>query len=397
VARNPLEAELVQLWRRLLGVDAVSPTDSFVALGGHSLLAARVIHEIAEIFGRKLPLSMMFPDTSPERLALAVRASDQQRLSEAVAILNPHGSRALIIYFHGDYGGAGLYVNRLARLLGPDQPIAVIHPHGVDGPRVPPTIEAMALDRLTVAQRLAQDRPVLLGGFCNGGLVAYETARILSRAGHEVLGVLLVDAAITTRRYRLLAKLTGRFGEMRGHTVEQVRNSFLKWRDRQATIEHILGFAADSTHRFDGVGDRLNFIAAAIGRKLGEWRSRRLNAALSKRRSVESRDAAGAEEDQMWITYLNAIAAYAPEPYVGPVRLLVSDALNRQQVQEEWQAVAPQVEVQAVPGRHLTCVTEELPRIADAMKELLRRPRSAPPPLHSVEFFRRHVVRSGGY
>jgi acyl carrier protein len=59
-ARTPIEAELVQIWRDILGIAQVGVYDNFFALGGHSLLATRVIARIDYAFAIQLPLQAIF-------------------------------------------------------------------------------------------------------------------------------------------------------------------------------------------------------------------------------------------------------------------------------------------------------------------------------------------------
>jgi len=363
-ARNPIEAELMAIWRDLLGVEIPAPTCSFVELGGHSLLAARLVQHIAERFGHRLSLASLFPDTTVERLAVAIRRAADDTCSRAVSIVTPDspGPLPLLVYFHGDYGGAGLYTRRLADLLGPEQPLAIVHPHGVDGHAVPATIEAMADDRQSDVEALVTRRPVVLAGFCNGGLVAYEIARRLSARGHRVLGVVLVDAVINSGRYRLLSRIVARVAKARRLSPRQARDLFLRWRDRQATIEHLLGLAADSPHRFESLGDRLKFVAASVARKL-----RSLGA-----RSLPAPTVATPPKDELWQAYLLAIAAYVPPAPPTTVALIASDELHGQRAIEEWHHVIPRLRVERIAGHHLAAVTRELPRVAALLTESIR-------------------------
>jgi len=363
-ARTPIEAELIDIWKSLLGVTAVSPTDSFVALGGHSLMAARLVHQIAERFQRRIPLATLFPDVTVERLATVIRKTADDDGHAPVRWFNERGTQPALVYCHGDYGGAGLYTNRLAQLLGPDQPLLVVHPHGVDGGDVPPTIETMAADRLPQVHAAVRNRAVVMAGFCNGGLVAYELARHLAR-DCRVQGVILVDAVISTRRYRLLAAIVRRFARSRGLSERQSRDLFLAWRDRQATVEDLVGTAHDSPHRFASRSDRLNFLAEALGRKLGSI--------VGGRQRPRVASTAPAQRDELWQAYLRAIAAYVPSRTAFPVHLIASDELADIQVASEWTSVAPRLTVSRISGHHLACVTSELPHVASRILESIDR------------------------
>jgi len=81
----------------------------------------------------------------------------------------------------------------MAEVFGPDYPIISIDPHGLRGEQIPPSIEEMAADRLPLILERQASGPFLLGGKCNGAVVAFEAARQLMAAGHKVDLVAMVD------------------------------------------------------------------------------------------------------------------------------------------------------------------------------------------------------------
>ena len=88
----------------------------------------------------------------------------------------------------------------MVELFGPDYPIISIDPHGLHGEPIPPSIEEMAADRLPHILERQTSGPFLLGGKCNGAMVAFETARLLMAAGHKVDLVAMVDPPTVTAR-----------------------------------------------------------------------------------------------------------------------------------------------------------------------------------------------------
>ncbi|MCB0021276.1 MAG: hypothetical protein KDE09_25945, partial [Anaerolineales bacterium] len=58
-ARNPQEAQLVNLWEDLLEVHPIGIHDNFFALGGHSMLAARITAALHSTFGVDLSLALL--------------------------------------------------------------------------------------------------------------------------------------------------------------------------------------------------------------------------------------------------------------------------------------------------------------------------------------------------
>jgi hypothetical protein len=58
--RTPLEEEVAELWRAVLGIAQISVYDSFWDLGGHSLMATKILSRVRQAFGVDLPLSSLF-------------------------------------------------------------------------------------------------------------------------------------------------------------------------------------------------------------------------------------------------------------------------------------------------------------------------------------------------
>ena len=62
-------ATVIEIWKDLLGVGAVSPSDNFFNLGGHSLMGTMMIARIREQLGVALSMRDVFEAQTPARLA----------------------------------------------------------------------------------------------------------------------------------------------------------------------------------------------------------------------------------------------------------------------------------------------------------------------------------------
>lgn len=191
--RDPLEQMLAGIWEDLLGLRNIGVRDSFFDLGGHSLLAARMMDAVERACGCSVPLTTLFTTSTIEHLAQSLRGTTRHSKQPVVA-LNAAGTRPPFFFLHGDFSGGGFYSRELARALGPDQPFYAVHPHGLDDPDVPVSIQAMAADRVRSLRALRPNGPYALGGHCNGAMVALEMARLLLAEGERVPIVVLLDA-----------------------------------------------------------------------------------------------------------------------------------------------------------------------------------------------------------
>ena len=192
--RHPLEYTLASIWQELLGTSDFGVQDAFFDVGGHSLLAAQLVNAIESTCGFRVPLSVLFENSTIEELAQVLRRGAVAQGSPIVT-LNAGGTRWPFVFLHGDFTGGGFYVHQLARGLGPDQPVYAIHPHGLDGADVPESIEIMAEDRVRALRQVRPRGPYCLGGYCNGALVAIEMAQQLARCGEEIPLVVVMDAS----------------------------------------------------------------------------------------------------------------------------------------------------------------------------------------------------------
>jgi thioesterase domain-containing protein len=191
--RDMFEGVLARIWEQVLGVRGVGVHDRFFETGGHSLLAARLVDAIERETGYKVPLTSLFADDTIDGLARALREGAPDAGASVVAV-NARGSRPPFLFLHGDFQAGGFYSRALALALGADQPTLIVHPHGLAGDAVPPTIEAMAADRIRAVRAIRPSGPYAIGGHCNGALVAFEMARQMIADGDEVLAVVLIES-----------------------------------------------------------------------------------------------------------------------------------------------------------------------------------------------------------
>jgi acyl carrier protein len=100
-ARDPLEATILSIWKRLFGVDTIGVQDNFFDLGGHSLLAFRFFSNLEQEIGVLLPLATLFAAPTVERLARVLREEGQRSHGSRLVPIKPDGSRRPIFFIHG--------------------------------------------------------------------------------------------------------------------------------------------------------------------------------------------------------------------------------------------------------------------------------------------------------
>ena len=195
-ARDATERKLIQLWEEVLGIRPISVTANFFDLGGRSILAGRLFTRIARTFGNELPLSTLFRSPTVEQLANELRPLRKDAEYPTLVAIQEDGSNPPFFCVHGG-AGSTLFLHQLSRELGPDYPFYGIEPEGLDGKRFQrPTVEQMAAHYIAEIRKLQPQGPYHIGGYCFGGLVAFEMARQLQLQGEQLAMVALFSAAL---------------------------------------------------------------------------------------------------------------------------------------------------------------------------------------------------------
>jgi len=183
---NDVEKTLVQIWERLLNEQPIGVTQSFFDLGGHSLLAARLFAEIHTRFGKVLPLTTIFEEPTIRHLASVIVSQKDGTDWPVLVPMQPKGRKLPLFLVH-PFGGDVIGFKRWSEHLGLDQPFYGLRARGLDGIQEPlGSIEEMATVYISEIRKVQPQGPYRIGGFCIGGVVAFEMAQQLVRQGEKV-------------------------------------------------------------------------------------------------------------------------------------------------------------------------------------------------------------------
>jgi amino acid adenylation domain-containing protein len=183
--RGEIEAALVRIWETVLSIRPVGVRDDFFELAGDSLLLVRMAAHVERRLKVNLALTAFLQAPTVEALARVVAGKRQARSGALICPYRVHGARPPLFC----HGGS----DDLARLLGPDQPIYWLDPHGMNGGPIPETIERMAAEYLDELCLIQPRGPYWLLGYSFGGLVMLELARLLMARGEAIGLLVLVD------------------------------------------------------------------------------------------------------------------------------------------------------------------------------------------------------------
>ncbi|MCL4179100.1 MAG: AMP-binding protein [Verrucomicrobia bacterium] len=220
--RDGIEKRLAAIWESALGLAAIGRDDHFIDLGGTSLDSVQVLVRIEDEFNLHLPPETLMEHGTVAQLAevIAGRAVSPSPRS-LVPLRAPDHGRPLFLV-HGGKGDITMY-GQLARRL-PGRPVYALQAIGLNGAGWPlRSIPAMARRYLEELRSVDSTGPHLLAGTCMGGLIAFEMAQQLTRAGRPVGLVALIDSDYPARAGRRLRPTE--------RVIEPIRDSMriLRW------------------------------------------------------------------------------------------------------------------------------------------------------------------------
>jgi acyl transferase domain-containing protein/thioesterase domain-containing protein/acyl carrier protein len=191
-ARDDAQSKLVEIWESVFGISPIGVDQNFFELGGDSLLAARLFPEIEKAFAMDLPLATLLEAPTIRQLARIISSGNVCSLSSSLVAIQPSGTKAPLFCVPGLTGDV-FFCQRLSRSLGTDQPVFGLRLQGLGGEAPHYSIEEMAAHYLSDIKTAQATGPYFLSGYCFGGLVAYEMARLLKKQGEEVALLVLFN------------------------------------------------------------------------------------------------------------------------------------------------------------------------------------------------------------
>ncbi len=334
--------QLTEIWERLLKVSPLSLDDDFFEKGGDSLLAMEMLAELESLTGRSIPNAILFEASTIGQLAqkLSERGHLNQK-PKALIALNWSENRRPLFFFHDAYNGRGYYVITLARLLGPDQPLLIIAPHGDGNEPIPPTIEAMAADRLQLILDAQREGPYWLCGACLGGIVAFEVARQLIAAGKEVELVAMLDSP-TFRANRSVQLLFSTMRRARPFVGPVVDRAIIWTHLRCAQVQRFCNVSwARRWNALKRAAEKI--VARGLERSPIGWSAIR----HTMRDPGDDAGSKAQPDIERLMKNVSAMAKYSPKPLAVKVAFFSIDFGAR-----AWRRISPDLEVIKSPGSH---------------------------------------------
>ncbi len=230
--RTDVEQLVAGIWTELLENEQVGIHDNFFELGGHSLIAVQVMARIEKETGKRLPLAILFENSTVEKLSLMLEMDGKSITWDSLVPIKPTGNKIPIYIVHG----AGLNVllfNTLAKHMDAEQQVYGLQAKGLNGVDEPLSrMEDIAAHYVSSIMAQNPTGPYALAGYSFGGIIAYEMARQFAVLNKEVrmLGMFDTYAYRTPHYDPLLVKYVKRgmyFGRKIWHAM-LFKDGFMK-------------------------------------------------------------------------------------------------------------------------------------------------------------------------
>lgn len=321
--RDPLEYQLLEIWKAVLGQPALGVTDNFFEAGGHSLLAVRLFLQVEKIFGQSLPLTILFQAPTVAQLAEIVRQG-RYAIAQPPVIEFQQGSKPSALICLPGIFGSFFYCYGLAHHMGAEQSIYAVREPGRYGETVGfRTIADLAAYYVQSITTFQPQGPYFLAGYSYGGLVLYEVAQQLQSQGREIGLLALLEPTVPI----LPAWLRWYYQHSPGSTDFRTLWYYLTLLELSFAQKCMISLKAVVNPRF--VND--TFVA-----------QQRLS-----------------HEQQYLTTYLKTIVSsieqYRPQPYAGELHLFLTNSRQRSRSCRIWSKLAQKEAVlHQITGRHGT-------------------------------------------
>ncbi|MCQ2173618.1 MAG: AMP-binding protein [Bacteroidales bacterium] len=194
--KGEMEHRVAEIFCRLLSVDGdiVGADSSFFELGGDSIQIMRLCAEIGKAMRKDVPPARIYENPTVREIALTLEnATDDAPLDY---VYSTHSDKAPLVFIHtGSTGSEAYYA--LANDIRDCCSFSVIEQYNIYHPDdVREGIPAIAAKYIEILKKRQPKGPYNIGGWCYGGMIAYEMACQLKESGEDMGSLILIDAYI---------------------------------------------------------------------------------------------------------------------------------------------------------------------------------------------------------
>jgi len=194
-SNHTTEAWVTNQWEELLSHAPIGIAERFIALGGDSKKAKVFIHRVALRYEYQLTTATVFQFPTIQQLARIIDKKQSFNDDDVLVPLQPDGNHPPFFLIH-TVGGCPFWgYAEIVRHLDPDQPVYGFRHTPAQSQEQCSDIRQMAALYVRRLRAFLPTGPYLIGGYCFGGNIAYEMARLLDEQGQPAHLVALLNSS----------------------------------------------------------------------------------------------------------------------------------------------------------------------------------------------------------
>ena len=210
---NEDEETIVEIWGRVLNAPAntISTLDNFFDLGGTSLHVLAIKKFMDNAFGTDMAITNVYKNPTIVDQAKWVERvrSGEGHVYDPIVPMQTTGDKTPLFFVHPGVGDVLVFTD-LAKAFVNERPFYGIRAPGFENgePIAFQSMAEMATCYADNIQKTQPEGPYVIAGYSYGGVVAYETGRLLEQRGHDVdfLAMLNIPPHIQERMHQLVWK-----------------------------------------------------------------------------------------------------------------------------------------------------------------------------------------------
>ncbi|MGA2649068.1 MAG: amino acid adenylation domain-containing protein [Terracidiphilus sp.] len=221
--RSEIETKLAAIWAETLNLEHIGKRDNYFDLGGNSLLIVKLLSRVEHSLGIRVPVATLFQHSTLQAFSDAVAKRIETTAPQSgVRPLGP------LLWING-----GVHFRNISAKVRPVSEVLPIwlQAEAWESFRPPFSLESVARILVGIIRDRYSEGPYMIGGNCQDGVLAYETAQQLLALGCDVALLVLVESETTTNRTKLplIKRLRVRLALERYYFRKIARASLKEW------------------------------------------------------------------------------------------------------------------------------------------------------------------------
>ena len=183
---DPIENQLLELWRSMLGVEEITADTNVFSLGVSSLSILRLVTRMNSLYSMGFGLASLISAPTIKMVADLVRRRYAPNTVTSLVPIQPVGTKRPLFIVHGA-GGNVVNFYGLTTRIGADQPVYGVQAQALElNQPALLHLEDMAAHYLEEMRRVQPKGPYHLLGYSFGGVMVLEMAHQLLAAGEKI-------------------------------------------------------------------------------------------------------------------------------------------------------------------------------------------------------------------